>query len=106
MHWLAALSFIGFSIARPHSGVHAVERSGAEQAVEWSGRSGRSGAKRMKRSGAEWSGVERSQAELYLGCVLFPCQLTRAKQPLVSVDRVDLAAEIDERSNLGSVVLA
>jgi len=63
----------------------------------------RSGA---KRSEAEWSGVERSQAELYLGCVLFPCQLTRAKQPLVSVDRVDLAAEIDERSNLGSVVLA
>ena len=62
MHWLA-LSFIGFSIARPHSGVHAVERSGAEQAVEWSGRSGRSGAKRMKRSGAEWSGAKRSGAE-------------------------------------------
>ena len=73
MHWLAALSFIGFSIARPHSGVHAVERSGAEQAVEWSGvertkRTKRSQADEAERSGAkrseaEWSGVERSQAE-------------------------------------------
>ena len=73
MHWLAALSFIGFSIARPHSGVHAVERSGAEQAVEWSGvertkRTKRSQADEAERSGverseAEWSGVERSEAE-------------------------------------------
>ena len=71
MHWLAALSFIGFSIARPHSGVHAVERSGAEQAVEWSGvermkRTKRSQADEAERSGAkrseaEWSGVERTK---------------------------------------------
>ena len=61
------------SIARPHSGVHAVERSGAEQAVEWSGvermkRTKRSQADEAERSGverseAEWSGVERSGAE-------------------------------------------
>ena len=49
-----------FSIAGPHSRVHAVERSGAEQV--------RSGAeqertKRTKRSGAERSGVERSGPE-------------------------------------------
>ena len=51
-----------FSIAEPHSGVHAVERSlWSGAGAEWSGVERMKRMKRSaERSGAEWSGAKRS----------------------------------------------
>ena len=91
MHWLLALSFIGFSIVGHTRGsMRWMERSGAEQersgversrsGAEWSG---------VERSGAEWSGVERSQPSLpsggsgaeLSGAVLSQCTLSLPTYP-------------------------